>query len=106
MKCLVQVVVARDVAANAWRDFYIPKHDVYTWQLPLHVPICQHLSNSYQLILQDMELYEKHVVLFGLKNLVPIAVVIDACNRTRKPVFVVRCFGKYMFKFILFFIPV
>lgn len=53
-----------------------------------------------------MELYEKHVILFGLKNLVPIAVVIDAYNRTRKPVLVVRCFGKHMFKFILFFIPV
>ena len=50
-----------------------------------------------------MELYEKHVILFGLKNLVPTAVVIDAYNRTRKPVLVVCYFGKRMFKFEFFF---
>lgn len=37
-----------------------------------------------QIILQDMELYQKHVVLFGLRNLIPIAIVIDAHDRTKQ----------------------
>lgn len=50
-----------------------------------------------------MELYEKHVILFGLKNLVPIAVVMDAYNRTRKPIIVVhRLIISFLVSIIMF----
>ena len=36
-----------------------------------------------------MELYKKHVVLYGLKNLVPIAIILNADDRTKEPMIVV-----------------
>ena len=39
-----------------------------------------------------MELYQKHVLLYGLRNLIPVAIVIDAHDRTKKPKIMVQSF--------------
>lgn len=36
-----------------------------------------------------MELYEKHVVLYGAKDLVPVAIVIDVSNTGKEPLLLV-----------------
>lgn len=37
-----------------------------------------------QLVLQDMELYTRHIILYGLKNLIPVAIVIGIHNNNQQ----------------------
>lgn len=57
----------------------------------LHCDVyCSYFSQ--QFILQDMELYRKHVVLYGLKALLPFAIIIDAYIGAREPKIVVSTY--------------
>ena len=47
------------------------------------------LSVYLKVILQDMELFQNHVVLYGMRNLVPIVLVLDVREPDRNPLILV-----------------